>query len=497
MPPDRGTRLAAWPTPVRGVNQALPAHEIGIDELRDALNMALVHGVFQPRRGLVRFGSTVFSARALGAFEYRRADAVALPLIATQTRLLTYEGGVWTDRTGGTPLTGSAEKPARVTLLPFGTPTVVYAVHANGVDALRQWNGTDATFTTVAGTPPVFSDVTTAFDRVVGIVPPYEVGWGEALSLATWSALNRRLLADTPDPLVAISHAGTLGLHVYKAKSIWAGYAQGGPSSQAFRFEHRLDVDGPAGPAARVRAEGVDYYMTTQGRIGAYTGESHGWVADGVWPLVQAQLDSTLSQRIVAWYDKLQSLVWFAYPRVGDAGECFGLVLLHLPKPIERLDTYAAFPGTLLRAVSAAVDLRLSDGVDRALVVTSTPSDRRALELGGLDDDGQVFPVMWQPGLAATPNFDVYRIESIEPFVERGTGYGTLEMRAVVSDVLDTPAGTLEPTGATIDLTEVPVDANAGLDARGRFLGVRFDATSQDVVRYKGALLYGRKTDAR
>ncbi len=491
-----GSWRAQWVLPTGGVNRALPAQQLDVSELYDALNLVVFGGEMGPRKGLALYNSTLFPSRPIGAFSYLRADNRVIPILATQSRVFTFDNG-WTDRTD-VPLVGSADIPARMTVLPMGTPTTVYLVLVNGLDVPRQWDGSAAKLSFVAGSPPVWTDVTTAFDRIVGIVPPYEVSWGEALSLASWSTLNRRQLADTPDPVVAISNLGTMGVCVYKSQSIWTGLAQGGPSSQAFRFELVAPgIDGPANPAARVRADLSDFYMTTQGRIGAFDGQSHEWIADGVWPLVQADLDTTATARIHGWYDPTQHVVWFAYPRVGDQGECYGLVLLHLPQPKARLEDFFAIPGRLKLPVSAAVNVRLADNQDRVLVFGSLSTSRFTYTLEGADDAGTPFDWMFQTGLVAAPNSVPHRVEGVEPFVARGSRYGDFTLRMVVSDILDAPGGTVQSPGVTVDLTTAPIptDTKGFRDARGRFFGLRGDGPSTTVLRYVGAILTGRPDD--
>jgi hypothetical protein len=473
----------------------MPAHRLADTHLWDAQNIVVREGCVQPRPGMTPFGTfsvNDFGARPMGALQLVRVDQLAIPVVATTTSVWKLVGGVWVNITGP-GLTGSPDRPVRMTLLEFGTPGVVYLVLVNG-QAVQSWDGTALTTSAIAGSPPAFTDVATAYDRIIGLIPPYEVAWGDALSLSTWSQLNRRLLAETPDEKVAISAFGTYTIAVYGRNSIFIGTAQAGPPSQAFRFDLVKVVDGPAGPAARIQVDGVDYYMTSQGRLAAFDGANHRWIADGFWPYVQPtetpvspQIDAQYARRVVATYDRHFGELRFYYPRVGDGGEPKGLVVCYLPQPEAGLPGYFALPGASTQAVTAAAPIRLDDGLDRLLL--ASPTTLKSYTPTGPTDDGTTFDCALQTGLKPS---GLKRVAHAEPFVERGEGFGTLDVAAVSSFILDTPGGTVHPHPRTVDLTfGGGTETRVPFDAQGRFYGLRVSFRSTAHVRYHGAVLHG------
>lgn len=505
--PSTGDFIETWHVPLRGVLHNVPMIRIPTDALYDSLNVLVRNATLQPRPGLTLYTSTVLGARPVGAFntvslasgafqeDAFQADTFQLSgsipsttiVAATTRKIWAFYGGVWNDITD-TSLTALDVHLSRFTSIEIGG--VIYTLHTNGADAPRQWDGTSPTVSVVAGSPPLWTDLANISDRIIGIVPPYLVKWGEPLALNTWPATNFRTLADTPDPLVAIRAFGTQQGVVLKSRSIWSAIPTGGSGGSAFRFELRKLVDGPASPTAVVDADGTLYYMTDGGRVGAYDGSSHEWVAEGIWPLINAELDKNNTSRIFGVLNPEHREVSFFYPRTGDGGELKGVATVILPKPREFITDHIAFFGRLGRAVSAGIDLRLGD--NDVLVFTS--ADQRSYRVAGVDDAGIAITGHWQSGLVPTPMLEAFRLEAIETFTYRDAGYGSLTVRPVYSNMLDRPGGTLGP-GGTVDLTDVPVKDFKGSDVRGRFFGVRYEFTTPITLQWHGARLMARKIE--
>lgn len=427
-----------------------------------------------------------------GMIEYLAADGVTrVVLVLGETTIQYGTGSGWTNVTGALVFGASgAIQPSRITLLEFGTPGIVYAVMTNGVDPLMQWD-TGSAATLVAGTPPVFTDITTTFDRIVGIVPPYTVRWGEALDLSTWNDLNTRILADTPDRVVAIRNLGNLGAVIYKERTIWTAQAQSGPTSSAFRFELRGYFDGPAGPAAVVDVNGGQFYMTNTGRIGLFTGTNHQWVCDGLWPHTRALIDHTSAKFIVGTYDPQFQELYFFYPRLGDSGNNHGMVIINLPYPQAGIQDYAAFPGETAKHISAACLFR--DGnLDLPLLGVEEGPTIQIFDGDAREDEGDIFESMIQTGLVPTPDLEIMAA-TVEPYFLRGAGRGTITMNLIRSYMLETLGGSVQD-GQTYDLTDTPVKDIRGHEARGRFFGLQLNWQPHLTnVEYFGSHLMARR----
>lgn len=486
--------IAQFTPPIKGVWRTIASHQLPLDTLYDASNICIREGAAGARPGHEEFEGDALTGTPMGGIDYISAAAVRSLVVGTTSRLMVYAGGTWSNRTGAVTWAGTASNPVRFTLLEFGTPAVVYAVAANGVNPLAVWDGSGGNFATVTGTPPVFADICTSYDRAVGIVPPYSVMWGEALSLSTWAAANRRDLSDTPGALKAIRAIGTTGLAVYKEDSIWVGQPQGGPSSSCFAFFPKVTgVDGPAGYAAVVDAGGVQYYMTPTGRIGRFDGASHRWVADGLWPLTRTLVDSAVMGRAFGVYNPNFHEIYFYYPATGDSSLCKHMVCLSLPYPEAGIADHAGFPGVVGSASIgplAGCTIKNSSLQDRAIILEDTNKKAYQLNEGYDYDAGIAFTSYVQTGLVAAPDVEP-AAASVEPFLLKGASYGTATVTVMYSNVLDTAGGS---TGSnfTLDLTTTPARQLEGFTTRGRFFGLKVSFTQPGHFRYFGSHLYTR-----
>jgi len=479
-----------WPLPTRGVWQGINDTAIPVDGLFEASNITMRDGTIRGRPGINQLDAQVFDSRPTGALNIWTTAQSPRLVMGTLGKVWTFDYTTWADRSGS--LGGNADEPVGITQLIFGTPPVTRAYICNNVATLKSWKADDASVTTVSGTPPIFKDIATASDRLVGLVGAYGVQWGEPLVDNDWPAANQRFLSETPAKTIAIGTFGTLGLVVYKKDSIWLGAATGDAGATAFCFAIQGWFDGPAGPAARTNVRGTDYYMTQYGRIAKYTGSSHEWIADGVWSIIKAEIDQASPGRVVSFYEPQNEEVWFTYPRIGDSGVNLGLVIVVLPKPEFGIPHHAAFPGTFGKAISAAVKVD-KESLKTAILFTSAGSAERSYTLDGTDDDGVAVQSNFQTGLQPLVDASVSRILNVEPFLERKSGNGTIIAKVATSNVLDKAEGNLTG-GKIIDLTKIPIIENVGHDATGRFVALRYEFDDADIIRYRGSVLKSMET---
>lgn len=485
----------------------MPIYKVPPEAVWSSANVLVRAGFLQARPGLTQFVPTVMTGRPTGMFNSImlatgafQADAFqndafqttgSLPstllLAGTTRKLYAFFGGVLNDVTG-TTLTALETQPARFASIALGSPQTLFVLHTNGADAPRQWDATSATFTAVAGSPPLWSDFTNIAEHIVGIVPPYNIQWGNTQSISAWPAANVRVLSDTPDPLRAIAALGVRTGVVYKSRSLWDVVITGDPTeSRFFRFEPRGLLDGPTGPAAVINTDGSHLYMTDAGRIGYYNGSRHLWVGDGIWPLIQANLDTTNTARIFGAYDPMFKIGVFCYPRTGDAGECKGWAIVMLPNIKEGYEGFITFHGSSLVALSAGGDTRLDSF--KALFTRSDAGAQKVYTWEGVDDAGSAITGHWQTGMVGAPGLEFFTLEAYEAFVLRGGGFGTLTVKPVSSYILDIEGGTVA-AAKTIDLAEqVVLGSPKGGDIRGRFFGMRFEFTTPITLKWLGSRL--------
>ena len=537
MKPGPEEQIAQWGVPSRGVVSTLPAHEIPSDALFQARNILVRDAVTRTRPGLkslVNF-TTPMEGVPTGAFNYRDITGRAYVLIGTTTAIYTWDGVVLRKRTGAVAangnapafsgtLTGDVDHPSRFTSIEIGG--TVYVLHTNGVDPLLQWDGTSPTFVPVTGDPvgpesdpgppkpaPRFTDIATVGDHIVGLLPPYDVRWNNLLTLSQWPELNFKAVSETPDAALALRALGTLGAVLWKTDTISVFFFEGQSEASAFRFEFRGFYDGPGGVGAIVDVSGTQIYMTPTGRVGAFNGSSHIWIADAVWSDVRAVIDPSKAQRIVGLYDPFFHEVWFFYPRLEDTdGLPRGILLLALPRPDVGRTDEGCFPGALAslwgHAVTAGTGYRLSDRSPRVIAFSD---DGLGYKLGG-DESGCVAPGDLPPGEGSDAGFPfdwafrtglqgqkgIYVLQGIEPFMERDVNYGAIRVEPVVSYALPVNGGVLGPPH-TIDLERRWVRPMTAVDVRGQFHGVRYsyDPTDGPVakLRYFGSRVYGNRVE--
>lgn len=471
--------------PIRGLVAGINDTEIDTDGLFSTANAVLRSGTLRGRPGYQLLHAQLFDSQMTGAVLHYTTAEVALIIAASLGKVWTYDFSSWTDRSG--TLGGSADKPARIAQLVFGTPAVTHAYICNDNVALQTWATGDGSISAVSGSPPTFKDLIGTADRLLGLVGAHEVRWGDPLSDSTWSSLNQRFLSESPAHTVGITALGTIGAIVYKRDSIWIGQATGATGAQAFCFDKVGDFDGPANAAAIVRIRGADLYMTEHGRVAMFTGVSHDWIADGAWSTIKAEIDQTKPGRIRGEYHRQEEEVWFHYVRTGDSGEAKGLLIIKLPAPKFKLPHYACFVGSTADGISAGVSILRNDS-KVPILFTSTSGVEKSYTLDGSDDAGMVINSHIQTGLQPLHDNEPSRVLNVESFLERAGGFGTALVKLATSNILDKPEGTLT-SAQTIDLTSVPVKEPKGFDTRGRFVAYRLDWDSSDTVKYRGAIL--------
>lgn len=501
--------VGQWGVPIYGITRNRPIVSIPEGALYDGLNVIVREGLMQVRPGMNEFvsggltgrptGSFGFGGLAQGAFEPTAFDNSSFQMasnlnatnliVGTTRKLYAYFAGILNDITD-TTLTALDVQLARFTSIYINSTTTLWVLHCNGVDTIRQWNTTSSTFSVTSGSPPAAAfDMCTVADHVILAIAPYTVRWCNNQDITTWPALNLLTFADTPDPIVCVKAIGVLGGVVLKTHSIWALLPSGDVSSEAtfFRKELRYEIDGPAGTAACVSVNGLLIWMTTDGQVAAFDGGSVTWVAEGIKPLIQADLDEEFVNRIFGVVEHKRKEVWFFYPRVGDNGDCKGIAIVRLPDPLNDAPDFSAWMGRTLLPLSAGTDLRLTT---RNAIVFETDGKSRSIDSNaGGDDAGSVISGYWQTGMAMGPGLEIYDMEAFEVFCQRDSTYGSLQVAPVSTYGFTNQGGTIG-TYKTIDLTQTKVfEPKSNSNVKGRAFGLRGTFSTPVVMKYIGARL--------
>lgn len=506
--------IASWDAPYKGVLRDMPIQKLPEDCLYDCSNVLYRSGALQVRPGLQKFTTNDLGARVTGAiqnstlasgvfdptafqndtFQESGNTAGSVIVAGTNRKIWVYFSGSWHDLTN-TALTATDTYLAQFTSIQIGT--TVFTLMTNGVDTPRSWDNQSATVTNVAGTPPLFTDWTTSSDRVIGVVPPYLVQWGNALNIGTWPANNFRVLSDTPDSVVAVENLGTLGVAVYKKNSLWVGIAQGGLDSSYFRFELRGQYEGPANPNCLVNVNGSHYYMTQSGRVGVFDGVRQTWINDPVLPLLRQTIDQTNMARAFMVYNPTDREVWCYYPRLAEAGtgNVTGLLIIALPKQFsyEGIFFHAGYFGQTAIPVTAGVDRRLDVGD----YLTFGQNSGQNLAYGYQDmmtDDGVGFSGFWQTPFKGAGKWDVHQPSGVETYARRIGGAGSLTMKVVSTYMIGSTSNFSQ--GTALDLTTEPIHANAmNFGVNGRFFGLRYEFVAPINLQWYGSRLMGARQE--
>lgn len=513
--------IGHWEAQHKGVLRDFPPFKLPPDALFDCLNVVFRQGTIMSRPGMQQLAATDLGSRitgaiqaatlASGAFEPTAFEPTAFletgnadgTIIAASSnrKFWTFFGGTWHDITD-VALTASDTYLAQFTTIQIGS--TVFVLMTNGIDTPRAWDEVSTVCTQVAGTPPLFTDWTTASERIIGIVPPYLVQWGNSLNISTWPVLNFAILSDTTDTLVAIANLGTLGAAIYKRRSIWVATAQGGLDSSFFTFALRGAFEGPANPNTLTDVNGAHYYMTKTGRIGVFDGVTQTWINDGVLPIITNTIDITNMNRAFGVYDPIFREVWFYFPLLTDntsvTGNVSGVCVVTLPHPFsyEGIFFHSCYLGKMAIPVTSGADRRLDVG-DRIIFGQNSGKNLSYTQGDNLSDDGVAFSGFFQTPPQMTKDGDISQADGIETYAMYAGGQGPLTLRLGASYMLGNLTSTGFSTGVALDLTTEPtlapdLGAFTSIDQfRGRFFSCRYEFTSPVRFNYYGSRLMGHK----
>ena len=492
--------LKTYLPPFKGTWKTLPAYLLPDDVLQDSLNVTLQAGRLRSRAGLLSYDSGNLGNRVLGSFLTVDTTKAKYPICSTKNTVYRYIAN-WENITNGLVLNASDSSQVRMTSLQIGT--FVDILYANGIDTVKvipQSTYLLNNITPYAGSIPVCTDICTSFSRIVGITPPYTIQWCDALnntyvSYTNWPSINQAILADTEDALVAVRSLGTLGLAVYKEGNIFVGFPQSGPNSQAFRFEHRGEYEGPAGVNAIVNVNGTHVYMTPSGRVGLFDGTNQSFICDGLWPFLQDDIDKTYASRIFGVYNYQTSEIYFWYPRVGDAGSLKGMIIIDMPYPLAGITDFAYFLGRSSFDCSNGLSIRLFNATVSPLVFGSNNETFR-LDKDTYRDKTSIFSCSLTTPLYRPTEQEGHYRPIFTLYATRDSSRGLAKVSAIVTDLLENNG--VATVSETVDLTQIPnneyISFSDGSNQNdvGSFIGGKVEWDSTAKLEYKGLDVFGR-----
>lgn len=483
--------------PFKGTWSSLSAHMLQPDQLYASLNVFLRGGKLRDRAGLEPITTTFFDEVIIGGVNVTTpTHKVLLAFGRTTLYRLDNRNGEWTVDTAMdiAPADGMF---VEVTFLETNSQYV--AIVANGTTALKKWiDGQGLTTITAVKDPiPLATSVCTSASRIVALVNNHTLVWSDVLTYDSFSPLSyNKKLAETNDAGICIKSLSSYDFAVYKERSIYIGRAQAGADGNAFSVQRVQIVEGPASIKAVIDVGGYHMYMTANGRVGVFDGTSYvQWIADGLWLLLQDDIDTEHSDNIVGVFDYRLNTATFYYPRRGQGGLVKGMVVINIPINGSGLTEYACFLGESVLPVTHGYEMRFQRETNRSIIFTTGVYGNRSYICNeDYNFDGSVsFECMLQTGLLPLPDMKHNQV-SAELFIERAQGNGTVDVSLVTSDALETASGAVEDLSSeSLNLEFNPVREYVGFNKPTRFVGIKMEWRSDSTVRYAGAVVYGRE----
>lgn len=487
--------ITQFTVPYKGTWKSVSANQITPDALYDSMNVFIRKGKLRNRPGLLLLNSTVFDAPVIGGAMAVTPNNKKL-LAITKSKLYTIIQNESTWSVDTTDVFASNDN-AVIDVAFIETASQYVALIASEGHLLKRWiegSGAD-TVTVTVGIIPIAKSVCVAARRVVALIHPHTIVWTATLTYDNWPALAVAKIAQTNDLGICVKSLSNLTFVVYKERSIYLARAQAGSDAVGFAFSEPLKVEGPGGVHAVVDVSGAHMYMTKSGRIAIYDGTRYPqWIADGLWLYLQDDIDPEFAHKIFGVFDYRLHTVTFHYPKIGDHGAMYGVVIISLPLEGSGITTYASFLGIIAKPCSYGYEMRFNDQIDRSIIFTSTSGDCQSFSFDEATqtDDGVAYSCAMQTGLFPLPDMRHHHV-SVEPYLERVNGNGHVNIFAVVSDMLESEDGNvITDKPQVIDLNNNYVQQYIGFEQATRFFGLRYEWLSSSVVRYAGMSLYGR-----
>jgi hypothetical protein len=462
------------------------------------MNVFIRRGKVRGRPGLSSVNETIFDAPVLGGMLAVSPQDKRLVVL---TRLSTYELGEY-DSAWVQVNTGPFASADTAIIDTAGMETSdIYAVLvASEGFTLHAWNSllhTTNVITPQSGSDsiPLAKSVCVAVRRVVVLVPPHTVRWSRVFQIDYFPPNAYNKVAQTNDMGICVKLLTNTSFVLYKERSIYVARAREGDDDTAFTFSDPIYVDGPAGIKAVVNIAGLHIFMTKNGRIAQFSGDSYPrWIADGLWLFLQDDIDPLYAYLTTGVYDHRLHTVTFYYPRKGDGGALKAMVIICLPLEgvdLQQQPVPATFKGYSAIPVTHGLESRFNQTIARSMVFSGGPNPQSYYgDESANTDDGQYYDCMMVHGLTAMPDARHTKV-SFETFVERQQGYGVLSAEPVMSDTLESQDGTT-PDGKLeyIDLETNPVQSIKAFNVSTRFFGLKYTWRSDSTVRYSGSVIY-------
>jgi hypothetical protein len=491
--------VAQFTIPSKGTWNSFAIHSIPQDALFHSLNVFLRYGKLRSRPGLAQFGHQTFHFPILGgAMNVTPSDKMIIVVDKNHLYFMSEKEDSWTTNSilsNGQPLVIASDDFSVVDFAFMQTSGDYVALMASEGYTLKKWTSGIRTVETVVGSNiPLAKSVCIAASRAVCLVPPHTVVWSRVNDYSTFDPLAYTRKAQTGDMGILVESITSLSFALYKERSIHLARAQAAiDEGTAFAFQEPLYVEGPAGIYALANIGGVHFYMTRNGRIALFDGQRYPqWIADGLWLFLQNDIYQPFSHLIRASYDYRLNTLTFYYPRNDNPNFLTGMVLINLPFAEDQ--GMKAFLGQSEEPVTHCCEMRFDQSIDRSLLFSAPKSESDHCKVFTFDENAQTdgesrYHCSFQTGLQPMPD-GKHILVTVESFLERSSGYGSVFIEPVINDALENRSGTIpDLSGQWIDLETNPIREYKGFGQQVRFMGLKYSWDSSNTVRYSGSTI--------
>lgn len=497
-------KVLEFNVPTKGTWNSIASNMLSPDSLFNSLNVFIREGKLRTRAGLRLLNDSSLDFPVIGG---------AMAVTPTEKVLLAItKNNLWTLRKGevawvaDSTTSFAVDDNSIIDICFLETAGEYVAIIANNETPLKRWlDGTPAgVIVPDAGTVPIAKSVCTAGRRIVALVEPHTLRWTSITNdlgvtnptFDNWNDLNYVKKAETNDLGICVRSISTLSFALYKERSIYLAKAKAGTNADAWTFNEPIVVEGPAGVHSVVDLDGMHMYMTPSGRIGLFDGTSYPkWIADGLWLRLQKEIDPEWSYKIFGVLDYRLHTVTFYYPKLGDNGFLKHFVTVNIPLEGSGVTNFAHFLGESELGLSFGYEMRFQQEVNRSLLFSSNlPVTKSFVSDEDFEmDNSSIFNCLIQTPMLALPNLKSHQLVS-QLFVERGYGFGSLNVYSVTSDFLNNKEGNIDegnPQLVSLEFSDQVYEYIA-FNQPARFFGLRLNWTSTDNVRYAGIQVNGR-----
>lgn len=331
------------PIPWKGLIRSVNREQIPPDGCSELENWLHRQNEFVVRPGLIAVGQDT-DQRPTNFIQYDHNDGSSRTVMGTTAGWFRFNTAttLWNSLTGGVPLTASVQQQVfRV----FPKAGVNWLLGCNGVDPMKKWDGTSASYTNVGGSPPNARAMMKLFDRIILLglksganAHPAAIDVSDNKDFdAGWGVNQFGPLRDCDGEIIGGEEFGSdIGV-IYASDGIHLAISDGGSAPFRFELKTRLARDqGLAATLALTRTgRGTHVYLAKDGTLKEFdlAGISQ-WGSKDLEKYLNDVLNPTTIGRAWMSYNPTHGEILIMYPEKGNVEPNAGvLVKEHPPYP--------------------------------------------------------------------------------------------------------------------------------------------------------------------